>query len=982
MARRSYGDEVKARVKRFFEALLAYLNHEYEDGETFGIKFDWQGETEVVVNGKRRKLEELTLHDRYEGKLTAAQVREAIKYLEEFLEILKDNRATTQGSEEWHFTLKLWHRDKAENLRQFDFEWESRRPAKSKAVAENKKDAGIPPDPEPRVILNNLGCKGIDNPEAFIGRKQELAEIHQLLQQTGKVVISAISGMGGVGKTELALQYAHRHLSDYGGVVWFSAKAGDLGVQLVEFAFAYFPGFVMPEVLKTQLRQVEYCLQSWPTVGPVLLIFDDVDRYAAVKDYLEILQTRFKVLITTRLRLGGTVQTLTLDVLPPLEALQLLARWVPGERICCELETKQDRPSQLCEWLGYLPLGIELVGRYLARKPDVSLAQMQQRLSEKRLEQVAMKKPDDDMTAKLGVKAAFELTWQELSGEAQQLAGLLGLFAPAAIPWPLVEQCLPEKDAEELEELRDESLLNWHLLDRVEAKTYKLHPLIREFCQMKLTEMDQTEELQGVEERLKQAFAAVMVGVAKEIPQTITRDVIASVSPMIPHLEVVVKDLFAGFDYGLEGYDLIWPFNGLGRFYQGQSLYETAEVWYRQCVTVAKQRFGDADPEVATSLNNLAELYRNQGKYNQAEPLYLEAVQIIRRSLPADHPQLATHLNNLALLYKSQGKYNEAEPLYLEALEIDRRSLPADHPDLAISLNNLANLYESQGKYNEAEPLYLEALEIIRRSLPADHPDLAISLNNLANLYESQGKYNEAEPLYLEALEIDRRSLPKDHPSLAISLNNLANLYESQGKYNEAEPLYLEALEIDRRSLPADHPSLAISLNNLANLYESQGKYNEAEPLYLEALEIDRRSLPADHPSLATHLNNLANLYESQGKYNEAEPLYLEALEIDRRSLPADHPDLATHLNNLAGLYENQGKYNEAEPLYLEALEIFENKLGADHSYTVNTRLALQLTRLQNLDTSFDEADDSNDEFGSLLRELFNALNPDNTDSE
>ncbi|MBD1936447.1 tetratricopeptide repeat protein [Microcoleus sp. FACHB-68] len=847
MARPSYGEEVKARVKRLFEALLAYVNDEYEEGNKISIQFTRQNETQIAIRGKRRCLEELTLKDKYEGKLTDAQVREALKRLEDFLGILEDNRSATQGSEEWHFTLKLWHKDKAENLRQFDIEWEAKRPEKSKQAAAKLS----PPPINPPTVnlstatpLNNLGQKGIVNPEEFIGREEELDKIRELLQQGSRVASSAISGMGGVGKTELALQYARRHLDDYpGGVYWFSAKAGDVKAQWVEFAIAYFPNFAIPDQLDTLIRKVEYCFQQCPP-GNVLVIFDDVSDYNAVKDCVDVMPPRFKVLLTTRLQLGAKVQTLTLDVLTPDQAMALLTLLVGDGRIQQQL----GEAEKMCAWLGYLPLGLELVGRYLRRKPDLSLAEMLRRLEEKRLQQPALQKPksEADMTASLGVQAAIDLSWQELDEAAKQLACLLGVFAPTAIPWWLVEKCLPLADTEELEETRDESLVNLHLLERTEKGIYRLHPLIREYCRLKLEEFAQVESCQGKAEGLKQAFVTALVDVAKQIPQQIiTREEVASLSPAIPHLEAGASHLS---DY-VEDEDVTEPFLGLGWFYQGQALYEPAEVWKKQCVVVAEHRLGSEHPDLATGLSNLANLYYAQGRYSEAEPLYLQVGEIDRQSLPDNHPDLATHLNNLANLYYAQGRYSEAEPLYLQALEIDRRrSLPENHPGLAPHLNNLALLYESQGRYSEAEPLYLQALEIVRQSLPDNHPDLATHLNNLANLYREQGRYSEAEPLYLQALEIVRQSLPDNHPDLATHLNNLAGLYYAQRRYSEAELLFRQALEIVRRSLPDNHPALATQLNNLAFLYESQGRYSEAEPLYQQALEILESQLGLEHP--------------------------------------------------------------------------------------------------------------------------------------
>jgi hypothetical protein len=140
MARPNYGPQARKRTKRLLEALLAYANNELENYDHLQIQVNWQTENQLVVRTKVRFLEELTDKDPYEGKLNKEQIKEALKRLEDFLEILDDNRTTTRGAENWHFTLKLWYRrqEQQANLKQFDAEWERRRPEKSKQVADEK----------------------------------------------------------------------------------------------------------------------------------------------------------------------------------------------------------------------------------------------------------------------------------------------------------------------------------------------------------------------------------------------------------------------------------------------------------------------------------------------------------------------------------------------------------------------------------------------------------------------------------------------------------------------------------------------------------------------------------------------------------------------------------------------------------------------------------------------------------------------------
>jgi len=789
----------------------------------------------------------------------------------------------------------------------------------------------------------------------FVGREKDLENLHQLLQENEQVVIAAVAGMGGVGKTELALQYARNHRETYkGGICWLLAKSGDVGIQVVQFAITVLD-LNLPEGLDV-FAQVQYCWRHWRK-GDVLLVLDDVGEYQQVKPYLPSSYPRFKVLITTRQRLGASIKQLSLDVLQPEAALELLKSFLKEtpQRIEQELAVA----NQLCEWLGYLPLGLELVGRYLKRKVDVSLTEMLRRLEKKRLEQPALVKPEGDMTAQRGVLAAFELSWQELNDDDKQLGCLLSLFAAAPIPWDLVEECVLEnsrkykknitplyavllsfnriirklfqpnrkslaKNAEELETIRDDKLLNLHLLQRKDEGVYQLHPLLREFFQYKLTGLEQAEEL-------KRSFCRVMVAVAKDIPEDPTLQQIKDVTPAISHLAEVANNLI---QYVSDD-DLTWAFVGNAQFYKAQGLYNKAAPWLEQCLEITKKRLGEEHRDVAISLNNLALLYYSQSRYSEAEPLHIEALALRRKLLGEEHQDIAASLNNLAGLYYSQVRYSEAETLYIQALALRRKLLGESHPHVAQSLDNLAALYCSQGRYSEAEPLHIQALALFRQLLAEEHPDVAVSLNNLAGLYKSQGRYSEAETLYIQALVLRRQLLGEEHAHVAQSLNNLAYLYYCQGRYSEAEPLYIQALALYRKLPGEEHPDVAVSLNNLAGLYDSQGRYSEAEPLYIQTLALYCQLLGEEHPYVALSLNDLAALYRSQGRYSEAEPLYIQALTLTCQLLGEEHPAVATSLNNLALLYDSQGRYSEAEPLYIQALDICERQLGVNHPNTV-----------------------------------------------
>ena len=547
------------------------------------------------------------------------------------------------------------------------------------------------------------------------------------------------------------------------------------------------------------------------------------------------------MLITTRKHwLSESFQQLRLEVLEEKAALELLEVLIGSER----LEAEREEAKRLCEWLGYLPLGLELVGRFLKRRSNWTLARMIQELEQQHLNLPALQEPSGEMTARRGVEAAFELSWQELDSQAQWLGCFLSLFALAPIPWSLVEQCLSQGGNQKegimqrwfptfsrlwsalvpqrkpnlpavraWEDVREESLLSLNLIKETAPETYQLHQLVRQYFRDKLEQMPFAMEL-------KRQFCRGMVVEAQKIPQTPTREQIEAVTLSIPHLAETATEM----QQWLEDGDLIRPFTSLAGFYAGQGFYELAEPWCKQCLDVTRSRLGAEHPDVAPSLNNLANLYLPQGRYEEAETLYLQALELYKKLLGAEHPYVANSLTNLAVLYFHQVRYSEAETLYLQALELYRKLPGEGHPDVATSLNNLANLYLRQGRYSEAEPLYLQALELYRKLPGEGHPNVTGILNNLALLYRDQGRYEEAEPLYLHALEMTRKLLGAEHPYVAGSLNNLANLYRDQGRYEEAESLHLQALEIAERVLGEAHPNTQVIRQNLQRSRSSRSR--------------------------------------------------------------------------------------------------------------------------------------------------------------
>jgi tetratricopeptide (TPR) repeat protein len=716
----------------------------------------------------------------------------------------------------------------------------------------------------------------------------------------------ATHGLGGTGKSQLAIAYAWRWASDYSRIIWLRAETPEaLGADFDALAndLCLFNSNKPAE----QAAVIEAVRKHLTENPGWLLIFDNAPEPRAVEHAVP--RAGGQVIFTSRYTAWGKhAAPLRVDVWLPEEAEQFLLQRVG---------TKAHRAAaELAQELGYLPLALEHAAAYCEQ---ASLA-LSDYLAVFRARRLALFSPeilsgDEACTVTTTWNLSLDrIRDDEKCPEAAALFTLCAFFGPDRIPLEMVwsgADYLPEPLAAAL---RDDLKVNGALsallrysLVVVEGsgkdRVVSVHRLLQEVTRERLTEGEKTRWATAALRIVHQAFpdngedVRTWPSCGQLAPHAVA--VLDYVEPREIEQEVTARLL-----------------NQLARYAYGRAEYATAEPLLQRALAIREKALGLDHPDTAASLNDLAVLYRDQGRYKEAEPLYERALAIREKALGPDHSSTATSLNNLAMLYRNQGRYEEAEPLYQRALAI-REALGPDHPHTASSLNNLAALYDDQGRYKEAEPLYRRALAIWEKALGPDHPDTATSLNNLALLYGNQGRYGEAEPLYQRALTIRERALGPDHPLTASSLNNLAALYDDQGCYEKAEPPYRRALAIKEKALGPDHPSTATSLNNLALLYGNQGRYKKAEPLYQRALAIREKALGPDHPDTAMTLNNLALLYNDQGRYEKAEPLYRRALAIREKALGPDHPSTANTRANYAALLRATGR--DAEAVALEA---------------------------------------------------------------
>ncbi len=283
------------------------------------------------------------------------------------------------------------------------------------------------------------------------------------------------------------------------------------------------------------------------------------------------------------------------------------------------------------------------------------------------------------------------------------------------------------------------------------------------------------------------------------------------------------------------------------------------------------------------------------------------------RTLGTDHPDTMISRNNVAIAYRTAGRTDEAITLHVQTLAARERILGPDHHSTLNSRNNLANAYQDAGRTDEAITLHVQTLAARERILGPDHHSTLNSRNNLANAYRTAGRTDEAITLHEQTLGARERILGPDHPDTLNSRNNLASAYQDAGRTDEAITLHEQTLAARERTLGPDHPDTLNSRNNLANAYRTAGRTDEAITLHEQTLAARERTLGPDHHSTLNSRNNLANAYRTAGRTDEAITLHEQTLAARERTLGPDHPDTLQSRNNLAGAYQDAGRTGEAQ---------------------------------------------------------------------
>ncbi len=774
---------------------------------------------------------------------------------------------------------------------------------------------------EPRTIID---LEAIRSVPSFSGREEELEAIAAAL--TGEGSVCAVHGLGGVGKSSIAREYAWRNRDRYAVVWWLAAQSEDGIVNgLLRLGALFTRGLDQLPDRRTAAQQVTRSMLSG-FAKPVLLIFDNLEDERLLRTWHP--RTGSRALATSRnAAWSADVCTIPLDIWP----LETAAGYLRRESRRADLSG--DEARAIAQTLGALPLAVSHAAAALRGMRMVSPEQYIARISEHLAQ--APRNAEYPRSVFATFRTAIAAAEQQTPGAAALLC-FAARFATDAIPGELFRQTVDLYPETLLPVLPDEPpALDLHA---AVGEPMRVENALGALDQLSLLSFAAASQTFAVH-RLVQLVARDLVSdgglgwsecaaaVADAVfPQVEFGEIDFAARPQCERLLAHVRAALSAPSDDVESLPAARLAERCAVYLRERGDYDAAETLQKYALTVFEKAYGPDHSAVATSLYHLANVYWRQGRYRETEPLFTRAVATQERALGADHLDVAMSLNGLGVVCRDQGRYAEAASLHERALAIRERRLGADHTLVAQSLNNLGIVRFDQGRYAEAESLYGRALA----ALPPDDPSTSWIRDNLARLCRDLGRFEEAEQQYVRALAIREQTLGPDHPDVAFPLNNLAMLYRDQRHYAQAESLYQRALKIRSRVFGPDHPRMASTLNGLAVLYRDQGRYEEAAPIFARALAIREKALGPEHADVATSLDELARLYLEQKAYADAEPLFARALAIRQKALGPDHLDVATSLNDLAALNEALGNVSEARSLHARAQSIRAKALAPD----------------------------------------------------
>jgi tetratricopeptide (TPR) repeat protein/DNA-binding transcriptional regulator YiaG len=699
----------------------------------------------------------------------------------------------------------------------------------------------------------------------FTGRTEYLEQIHRQLQagEGDETQTVAISGLGGIGKTQLVLEYAYRYRYHYHATLWLQADTSErLQAELAGLA-AFLQ---LPEQQARDQEQAIRAVRRWfEQHSNWLLILDNVEAILDINSLLP--DGSGAILLTTQAQACGSFAwQVHLDTLTQDEAITFLLRRakVAGEQEPLEQTggPLQELARVIVHELGCLPLALDQAGAYI-EEAGCGLAGFLQRYRMRRADvlrrrgRLSADHPDP-------VSTTFALSYEQvkrMNKAAAELLHFCAFLAPDAIPEELLTDGASESGPllasvaadpvafdEALAALRSYSLIH----RQAETHTFSIHRLVQAVLKDRMDEA--TRRLWA-----ERALSAVH----RLFPREMNMDAWPQCKRYLPHALWCSQFIEGEHLYFLDAEQLL---TRTGIYLKERARYREAEALFQQALEQHAHLQSPTHHNHAQTLHHLGQLYFEQGLYRQAETCLLQTIALQREHRGMQYQERIETLNLLGMLYMLKCRTSEAERLFQQAILLWEQ-INSQHPVGIQSLLGRGWCYVQARRYHEAAPLLQQALTLLEQGAP-DHRITIHGFRQLGWLSMLQGDEQKAEAFFQRALELWEQ-LEFPHPCTALVFNNLAALRIRQGKYDEAEAYFRRSLTFWEQ-VSFRYPLVAEGLSGLTQLLIECGKEAEAEPLLRQALHMREHWLGKDDPETIATAESYRALLQRLRQENEA----------------------------------------------------------------------------------------------------------------
>jgi tetratricopeptide (TPR) repeat protein len=686
------------------------------------------------------------------------------------------------------------------------------------------------------------------------------AALADQLARSSPGVPVVVTGMPGVGKTQIAAEYARSRIdARWRLVAWINAL--DLAQVLTGLAeLAAVLGVSVPGAdLETIGREVKRRLETDGERS--LVVFDDAINPDELSQFVPVAGQCQVIITSNHLDMAGLGEQILVKEFAEEEALSFLAKRTG----------RPDEPGarQLASELGFLPVALAQAAAMIeARHLDylTYLARLREQPSRELLKRTAgepyRKGVADAITLALDTVAGSDPT-----GLCRGLINVVALLSEAGVARALLyaagqqgvlrslsaeTNAGPQEIDEALGLLAGASLLAFGTDGTQGDTTVAAHRLTMRVAVELLAQ-------QGNLVTFGTGIASLLMSVTESLPEPwqnrgAARDVIQQIMALNGHL----APHLGAQDAELTGVLLrlrIWTVGFLNEL--GDSLAQAVE-YGQDSVTDSEQMLGRTHHDTLAARNHLADAYRAAGRLEKAISLSERTLADAEQVLGPTHPETMIARNNLARLYRAARRLEEAIPLYERNLADRERVLGPTDPETMKSRNHLADAYRTAGRLDEAIPLFEVNFALREQVLGPTHRSTLTSRNDLARAYEDAGRLDEAIPLYERNLADRGQVFGETHPKTLKSRNNLAHAYQAAGRLDEAILLYERNLADRGQILGETHPETLKSRNKLACAYKASGRLEEASTLHQRTLADAEQVLGQDHPDTLTFRNDFA----------------------------------------------------------------------------------------------------------------------------